>query len=130
MSQENVEVVRRLLDAQQRDDIPAALACLDPDLDWVPLRAAIEGAYTGHEGFEKFWEDTRVTFETFEPHFELRAVGEQVLAWGTIGVRGRGSGAEVDVPVGGIFDLRDGRIVRWQDFGSKETALEAVGLTD
>jgi ketosteroid isomerase-like protein len=130
MSQENVEVVRRLLDAVERDDRPAALACLDPALEWVPLRAATEGAYRGHAGFEKFWADTDENFETFEPQFELRDLGDRVLAWGTLHVRGSGSGVETDIPTGGIFEVREGGIVRWQDFGSKEEALEAVGLSD
>ncbi len=130
MSQENVDIVLRLLDANAREDVPAALACLHPEVEWVPLRAATEGAYEGHDGFVKFVADTRATFETFEPHFELRDLGGQVLAWGTISVRASGSGVEMDVPVGGIFDFRDGTIVRWKDFGSKDKALEAVGLSE
>ena len=31
---------------------------------------------------------------------------------------------------GGIFEFRDGKVVRWQDFGSKAKALEAVGLAE
>jgi ketosteroid isomerase-like protein len=130
MSQENVDVVRRLLEAQERDDLPAALACVDPDVNWIPLRAATEGAYRGHEGFERFWADTAESFETFEPHFELRDLGDRVLAWGTIHVRGIASGVETDIPTGGVFEVWERRIVRWQDFGSKEKALEAVGLPE
>lgn len=130
MSQENCDVVRGLVDATNREDFSAALAFIDPDVEWIPARAATEGAYRGHEGFEKFVADTQETFETFEPRFELRDLGERVVAWGTIHVRGRGTGVEMDVPVGGVFDFRDGRIVRWEDFGSKQKALAAVGLGD
>jgi ketosteroid isomerase-like protein len=130
MSQENVAVVRRLLDARERDDLPAALACLDPDLEWIPARAPTEGVFRGHAGFEEFLADTDENFESFVPHFELRPVGERVVAWGTISVRGMGSGIEMDIPVGGVFDFRDGKITRWQDFGSKEKAFEAVGPDD
>jgi hypothetical protein len=28
-----------------------------------------------------------------------------------------------------VFEFRDGKIVRWQDFGSKDAALEAAGVT-
>ena len=130
MSQENVEIVRRLLDAVDRDDYPAVLACIDAEVEWVPLRAATEGSYRGHDGFESWWADTNDTFETFEPHFELRDLGDRVLAWGTIRMKGKGSGVEMEVPVGGIFDFREGRITRWEDFGSKEKALAAVGLPE
>jgi limonene-1,2-epoxide hydrolase len=43
-------------------------------------------------------------------------------------VRARGSGIELDVPMGGVFEFRDGKIVRWEDFGSKEKGMEALGL--
>jgi ketosteroid isomerase-like protein len=130
MSQENVETVRRHLDAVGREDYPAALACLDSDLEWIPHRAATEGAYHGHEGWEQFVADTWENFDVFEPRFDLRDLGGQVLAWGTIRVSGKGSGIDMEFPVGGIFDCSGGKITRWQDFGSKEKALEAAGLSE
>ena len=129
MSDENLEVVRGFLEAAEQDDLPSALACLDPDLEWIPRRAPIEGAYRGHAGYEQFVADTWEIWETFELHFDLRPLDDgRVFAWGTIRARGAGSGAEMDVPVGGVFDFRNGRIARWHDFGSKEKALEALGL--
>ena len=132
MSQENVEIVRRLLDAVEQDDLPAAVACLDPGLEWIPRRAPIEGAFHGHDGFKRFWAETRESWDIFELRFEeLRPLDDgRVLAWGTIRVRGAGSGAEMDVPVGGTYEFRGGKIARWQDFGSKEQALAAVGLSE
>jgi hypothetical protein len=35
---------------------------------------------------------------------------------------------EFDAVMGGIVDLRDGRVVRWEDFGSRQAALEAAGM--
>ena len=128
MSQENVEVVRRAIDAAGRGDFGAMLEFYDPDVEFVPLRAATEGAFHGHRGVEEFIADTLENFESFETHYELRDLGTQVLAWGTIHLRGRGSGVEMDIPTGGIFEVRQRKIVRWEDFGSKEKALEAVGL--
>jgi hypothetical protein len=32
--------------------------------------------------------------------------------------------------MGGVFEFRDGKIVRWEDFGSKAEALKAVGLVE
>ncbi len=108
MSRENVEVVRRLLDATQRDDLPATLACFDLDVEFIPLRAATEGPYRGHAGIERFRADTEENFETFEPHFELNDLGDRVLASGTIHVRGKGSGVEMDIPSAALIDFRDG----------------------
>ena len=68
--------------------------------------------------------------EKFDLHYEFLDLGERVLAWGVIHVRARGSGIETDIPTGGIFDFRDGKIVRWEDFGSKEKALQAAGVQE
>jgi ketosteroid isomerase-like protein len=130
MSQENVDVVRAAIDAWSGGNESAALEHVDPDVEVIPRRSATDGTFRGHEGIERFWADTLENFDEFEPSFEFRDLGESVLAWGTIHVRGRASGVEMDVPTGGIFDFRDGKIVRWEDFGSKDKALEAAGLRE
>jgi limonene-1,2-epoxide hydrolase len=80
------------------------------------------------EGVEAFIADTEETFEKFEQHYQVLELGERVLVLGKLHLRARGSGIETDIPVGGVLEFRDGKIVRWEDFGSKEKALEAVGL--
>jgi uncharacterized protein len=128
VSQQNVETLRRLFEAEARDDAAAALECLHPDLEFIPMRARTEGAYRGHDGYERFRADTFDHYESFEPRFELEELaGDRVLAWGTVRVRGRGSGLEMDVPSAGVFEFRDGRILRWEDFGTREKALEMSG---
>jgi ketosteroid isomerase-like protein len=127
MSPANVELVRDLKEQWnrgERSDTPA----FHPDVEFLPLRAATEGSYRGIAGIEKFVADTEQTFNKFELRTEVLDLGERVLAWGTIHVRARQSGIETDIPTGGLFDFRDGKIVRWEDFGSKEKALEAARL--
>jgi ketosteroid isomerase-like protein len=130
MSQENVELVRRGLDAWSRGEIGeiSLRSYYHPDVEYLPLRAATEGAYRGIAGIERFNADTQEVFEKFEPHYELRDLGERVLAWGEIHVRARGSGIETNISSGGVFELRDGKVIRWEDFGSKADALKAMGL--
>jgi ketosteroid isomerase-like protein len=128
MSQQNVEVVRAVERAWNRGEV--RLELFDADVEWIAARSGIEGAFRGHAGMLEFRADTLASFDKFEPSFELLDLGERVLAWGTIRVRGRDSGIEIEVPVGGVFDFRDGRIARWQDFGSREKALEAVGVRE
>jgi hypothetical protein len=61
----------------------------------------------------------------------VRDLGDQVLAIGTLHIRGRGGGVETDVSTAGIasFDGR-GNLIRWEDFGDRRLALEAVGLPE
>jgi hypothetical protein len=59
VSQENVEVVRRGLEAWQRDDLDSYLLLIDPDVEWLTgvdrglgLAASV---YYGHDGIRELW---------------------------------------------------------------------------
>ena len=126
MSAENVELVRRLQDEWNRNDTFAVADTFHPDVEFLPLRTATEGSYRGLAGIENFVRDTREIFDKFEMRYEFADLGERVLAWGTIHVRARGSGIKTDIESGGLFEFREGKVVRWEDFGSKAKALQAA----
>ena len=92
----------RLLDqansARRRAGCPTLPA---PDVEWVPHAPPPTARTEVTRGFERFVADTRETFETFEPHFEMRDLGERVLASGTISVRASGSGVEMEASASG-----------------------------
>jgi ketosteroid isomerase-like protein len=126
MSEQNVELARRAADRFNAGDMSVSSEIFHPDIEFLARRSSVEGPYLGLAGIETFFADTFEVFEKFEFDFEYEALGEHVLAWGTIHVRAKGSGLETDIPAGGLFNFRDGKIVRWQDFGSREAALEAA----
>jgi ketosteroid isomerase-like protein len=132
VSEENVELVRRVFENRNVEEIDEMeiRSIFHPDVELLPQRAGTEGAYRGIAGIEKFRADTEQVFEKFEVDYELLDLGDRVLAWGKVEVRARGSGIELDVPMGGVFEFRDGKIVRWEDLGSKDQALKAVGLEE
>jgi ketosteroid isomerase-like protein len=132
VSQENVEVVRRVFETPLDEEIDEMeiRSIFHPDVEWLPGRSGTEGVYRGVAGIERFIADTREVFEKFETHYELIDLSERILAWGRIEVRARASGIEVEVPMGSVFEFRDGKIVRWEDFGSKEKALRVAGLEE
>ena len=128
MSEENVELLREFQDAWNRGERDFSDA-YHPDVEFLPLRAATEGAYHGLSVIEAWIADTSEVFDKFDMNFEFTDLGERVLACGMFHVRARGSGVETDIQTGGLFEFRDGRIVRWEDLGSKSKALEAAGLS-
>jgi hypothetical protein len=135
MSRENVELLRLLEDRTNRGQMSQMSdmeirSFFHPDVEFLPLRAATEGAYHGIAGIERFISDNEAVFEKYEPHYEFLDLDERVLTWGTIRVKAKRSGIDTDIPVGGIVEFRDGKIVRWQAFGSKDDALKAVGLEE
>jgi ketosteroid isomerase-like protein len=133
MSQENVEVVRRALEAYEGGDVEEMLAYIDSDSE---LHSAIVGGaegnvYRGHEGFRKWLADSWGSFEELRNEWsEFRDLGERVLCLGHVKARGRGSGMELDSPIGFVFTVRRGKVVRAEGFLSRAQALEAAGLSE
>ena len=132
MSRENVELVKRLYDAWEKDGFGVVPALMDPDIEYVNPQYAVEpGPRRGYEGFAIAAEAVRAVYPTrrFEPlaFYDARdrvAVRVRVVA------RGVGSSVEVDAERGYVFDVRDGKVVRFAWFNEPDEALKAVGLAE
>jgi ketosteroid isomerase-like protein len=91
MSQENVEIVRRSIDAFNRGDRDAWLADFAPEAEWQTTgRFADEGAYRGRAGLERFWAELQEDIEELSVSVsDLRAIGDRVFVAGMGGGRGK-----------------------------------------
>jgi len=134
MSQSNVEVAKRALDAYNQRDLDVFFAELaTPDVEWFPglIRGFEGGAYRGRQGMERYYRDIRETWEELRavPE-EFRDLGDRVLMLGRIEGRGRGSGVEVNAPQGVIDEFRGDRISCVRGYLDRGEALRAAGLAD
>jgi ketosteroid isomerase-like protein len=57
-------------------------------------------------------------------------LGDRLVAAGHTEARGHGSEVSVSAEFGGVYEFRDGRIVRVQTLGSRAEALAAAGLSE
>jgi ketosteroid isomerase-like protein len=135
MSQENVEVVKRGLDAYNRRDIEALLEELDPEVEWHPALEVLLGGtatvYRGHEGVRELLRDASEALDEIHVEFSnIQGRGDQVVAIGRIRTRGKASGAETESPLGYVAELRDGRAIRIRTYLDPQEALEAAGLSE
>ena len=133
MSQENVEVVKRVLDAFNRGDLDAMLAEHDPELEWRPAfgGAMLGGAsYRGQSGFREYWRDVQGAWgQTFRFDLEMfNHYGDTVVVVGR--GEGRAEGVEVGQPFAMLFRLRRGKIVFAQTYTDPADALRAAGLAE
>ena len=132
MSQENVEVVRRIYASWAPGSSPAESNLLHPDIEWVNPRDALEqGTRKGIEAFTSIIEDLDDTIGDFRMEVErFIDVGDRVVVIATMRGHGTGSGVEVDNRHGAVWSIRDGKAVRFQWFHEPGQALEAAGLRE
>ncbi len=132
MSQQNVEVVRRSIDAFNRKDLTAALApwTSDGELDWSRSNGPLKGVYRGHQGLETFWKEFWSTFEAvvIETH-GVTQTGSEVVVPNTAHMRGR-DGIEVIAKSAFVFTVDQGLLTRLRMFQEEADALQAVGLSE
>jgi ketosteroid isomerase-like protein len=132
MSQENVEVVKRAVEAVNRRDIDGYLACCTRDVQLITPVAEIAGGYEGPDGIRRFFADVGDTGPDFQLMIErVEAIGpDRVLALMLVTATGRASGIPQDARTGNVYDLAGGKIERIRIFVDREEALGAAGLTD
>ena len=132
MSQENVESMRGVIDAFNRRDVEALSALLAPDVEIVPIRAALEDiAYRGPDAASQWFAAVDEAWENLTvEHQEMRDAGGVVLARGRVRSHGRGSGAAIDVEGTAVAWFRDGLIQTMRIFTDRDRALEAAGLSE
>jgi ketosteroid isomerase-like protein len=138
MSEENIEVVRRLFAAFQSvgvGDLEHRLdevrEIFDPEVEWVaaPHSLLASEEYRGYDGVRRFWTQFLSAWDEYGVEVEeLIDAGDQVVA--AMRLSGRTNELEVDEARSSLLTLRDGRIVRIEPFASKDAALEAAGLSE
>jgi len=132
MSQENVENVRRGIDAWNRGDLDEWLAGFAPEAELHTTgRFADRGVYRGRAGLKRYWAEIREDVEELSTSIsEIRAVGDKVLVTTTGRGRGKRSKVPVEQPIWFVMTLRDGLVVRIETYVDPEPALEAAGLSE
>jgi ketosteroid isomerase-like protein len=120
--------VRVSADAFNRRDMPAFLDLIDPDVEWVPLNAVLEGdVYRGHEGIRRFMVDIDKDIENMQLRVEdVFEVGEHVVLYAAIVGRGRGSGMDLELGVGWVIRVRNGRVDYLRAFPERADAMKAA----
>ena len=135
MSQENVEIVRRVSDAYNRRDVGAMLDDLHPEIEWHPwLQIQFGGGatvYRGHQAVRKGIRELEEAFSEIEAEqTEIRDLGERVVAIGRLRGRGKESDAMTESALAWIVEFKSGKVIRVREYRDHEEALEAAGLSE
>ncbi|MGI9020496.1 MAG: nuclear transport factor 2 family protein [Solirubrobacterales bacterium] len=136
MSEENVEVVRRIFKAFSRGDLEGGIVLADtpPEFEFVPSGALIPDLASVQRGPEAFRRVVETFFAEFDdPRIELHELidaGDQIFTSFTLRGRGKHSAVEASWNPLSVWTVRDGRLVRWLGFTDRDEALEAAGLSE
>jgi ketosteroid isomerase-like protein len=140
MSQENVEIVRRMYSLladrgawRRREYDHLFLEYCSADYELIPPPTYPDAAtsYRGLEGvhqwerlIDEIWIDWGFEAERF---FDA---GDQVAVFVRTSGTGRQSGAPVEISVAHVLTLKDRRVTRTEVFLHRHEALEALGLRE
>jgi uncharacterized protein len=132
MSEENMRTFRRGTAAYNRGDWTAALATLDPNVEFDLTRVAPDGeTYRGHEGVRRFWLMLRDVFGELQIDVEeIIDGGDTLVTRVRLRSTGKASGAITEDVLYQNFTLRQGKAVRAQFFRERAEALEAARLQE
>ena len=152
MSQENVEIVRRMFEASKRaseaywrnpysyadalhsgtlrPEIQDQMRLVHPEVRWTP--AFSTNTYEGYLGVAQAWDEFLEAAGSYTLTLRelIDSEGDQVVAVMDGTIKGRGSGVEASALLCTVFTIRDGLIVAMRDYLELADALEAVGLSE
>ena len=136
MSQENVELVRRIYEATGAGHAEEVLALYDEEVEYdfsrSPFQAILNRpAYRGHDAIRGFFHERYEYWQQAEDRCqELIEANDEVISVVTSRGRGRESGIEVEMTHFGVWSLREGKVIRVRWFGTLDEALAAAGLSE
>jgi ketosteroid isomerase-like protein len=123
--EENIALVRKTLAAYNRGDLASIIETMDPAIEIYTAPGLLNaGTYHGVDGFMSWvkhwidaWESFHNEIRRIEPRGEHHVVAEIYQT-----ARGKGSGAEVQMQVGYLYEIRDGLGTRFHIYPDWDTA--------
>jgi ketosteroid isomerase-like protein len=128
MTPDPAAVVRELYEAINQRDFDAGFALLSSDFEWLEPEQTLMGGR--HRGFGEIrralevqlevWDEFTIEPEEFHEHGDRVAVPVRQTA------RGGASGVEVEIRIGHLWTVNEGKAVRLQVFPAREDARRAA----
>ena len=131
MTAENVSLVQGMYDAFAEGDVPTVLAAMDPQIVWNEAENfpyADGNPYVGPDAvvagvFQRLvdeWEYWTLNIE------QLLDAGDSVVALGRYDAKNKKTGAVISAQFVHVWNLRDGKAVRFQQYADTAQVAAAV----
>jgi ketosteroid isomerase-like protein len=133
MSKRNVELLRQVIGAVNRQDVEGFVQIFDRKAEGTSVITGPFGTvYHGHDGMRRYFRDLNEAWGD-DFYIEVEALfdlDEHTLSFYVFKGRGQQSGAEVAMPGAVIARWRDGLIVSFTGYVRREDALRDLGVTE
>jgi ketosteroid isomerase-like protein len=127
--------IRLAVEAYNRRDLAAVSTGFHPELEYYPYRQFVEAGlaepcYRGPAGYRRYIEATYDVWGTEVRLYptELIDLGDRLVLLADMPMRALGSGIPLAETYATVATLKDGAVIRQQDFLDQAEALEVVGL--
>jgi ketosteroid isomerase-like protein len=123
-------------EAYNRRDLDAVVIAYHPELEYRPAQAWVEAGffdecYRGPEGYRRYVASTAEVFgsEVFFKPVELIDLGDRIVVLANAPMRAQASGIPLTERFAYVATVKDGRVIRLQEYYDYTEALAAVGLS-
>jgi hypothetical protein len=127
--------MRLAMEAYNRRDLEVVAIGFHPDLEYYPYREFVEAAlaepcYRGPAGYRAY---ITATYEVWGAGVQLHPtelidLGDRLVLLADMPMQAQASGVSLSERYAGVMTLKDGKVIRQQDYLNQTEALEAVGL--
>jgi ketosteroid isomerase-like protein len=129
VSQENLETVRRLMDAYNARDLTAYLQLISESIRFQSRFSAVDRVvYHGHADLRRYFAELDEVWSRYEMQLErMVPAGDQVAALCHLYAVGRDSDLQLEEYPGVVFTLEAGTIVQMDSYKTHAETLAAMG---
>ena len=126
MSEQNLEVVERLYATWRRDGFGVVPELMDPQIEYVNPSYAVEpGIRRGYDGFAAAAEAVTSIYGDYEvDNPQLQDLGDRVFVRAWVKTRSHANDVPIEAERGYVFDVRDGKVLRFAWFNDPADALD------
>jgi ketosteroid isomerase-like protein len=131
MSEENVELVRRIYEAANNGDSEAVVSYYHPEIEFHAYPQSPGRVHLGKQAVREYLQNVWEHYERFRFEVEeLLDAGDQVVAVVTQQSVPKRGQHEMTVHIVEVFAIRDGLLAERRRYSTRDEALEAAGLSE
>jgi ketosteroid isomerase-like protein len=125
---DSLDIVQALYQSFKAGDLDTSLAVIDPEVEWVE-QFPYPGTYRGREALRNVFETVIREFDRYEMTFHRFVESDDiVVVLGDYRVHKKGAARDVECSFVHSFWIRDGAVVRYEQWLDTAHARDVIGL--